>query len=633
MVENGVGSKLYNREDARNTVLATTEERLRHIRSVDKETHPILTCMSAPGTGKSLLAQTVPTWLKESHDPKLRAMATKDPLIVCISFNSDTKFNAVSEASDGNNALSWRLLASYFGQIKESVIAGLGRLPLFNVCLDAIVKDHRARHPYIKEEDTTLIYLAVDDVTSLMHHPVTLRSITDALGEQSIRAQSNTFFVPLLTGTIDVAVALALSASSHPRKRIPVPLLPHDDADSMIKDSGFTHKRKLLTLTQKQELDCLVLDIAGLPRGMQVLINYLCAHADEQDVVSDARMDVGYFFQDRYPLSNLEQFERLLIMSILRLSVDKNDHILPGGGQTYGDLEIGGGVLLSQDGLSYQVVVPMIQVYAYLKRRSVTEPLAKHLSPVIKSLRSPQSWEGWEKFNIYHHVLLNYCWSVYSGDVTLGCFYAGALICDSISNVELVLSKNGDYDWFDAPAGQFPDEKNEKFPVENFLSGRVMLNAAGSCVDGLAISRTNSGTLCARLLCMAHTKWGETLLKTSKAVNDAVKAEECICRYLSNSKLTQTQPEAAGKKEFSMVPVILSNRELAKSFTQPPNSVVVSKLQIAGFYGRSFAPHVQARVRNIKTFCTLARQIPPCSLLANPLHVCFRVGAWTLKHV
>jgi len=82
-----------------------------------------------------------------------------------------------------------------------------------------------------------------------------------------------------------------------------------------------------------------------------------------------------------------------------------------------------------------------------------------------------------------------------------------------------------------------------------------------------------------------------------------------------------------------MVPVILSNRELAKSFTQPPNSVVVSKLQIAGFYGRSFAPHVQARVRNIKTFCTLARQIPPCSLLANPLHVCFRVGAWTLKHV
>jgi hypothetical protein len=108
---------------------------------------------AAPGTGKSLLAQHAPSWFREFKNEKLRAMALKDPLIVCTSFNSNTKFYCVNEAADGNAALSRRLLASYFGlEHLTDVQTSLGRLPRFNQCLDAIVRDHRAHHPDTQKE-------------------------------------------------------------------------------------------------------------------------------------------------------------------------------------------------------------------------------------------------------------------------------------------------------------------------------------------------------------------------------------------------------------------------------------------------------------------------------------------------
>jgi hypothetical protein len=163
-----------------------------------------------------------------------------------------------------------------------SVQTSLGRLPKFKVCLDAIVRDHRAHRPDTQKENTTFVYLAVDDMTSLSKYPDAIKAITDALGQSSITAPSHSFFVPLLTGTNDVAVTEALRSSSHPKTAVPVPFLPLSDVYSMIDESGFD--MSTLNKAQVQELEGLILDIAGVPRGVEQLIVFLFKHQEEENV-------------------------------------------------------------------------------------------------------------------------------------------------------------------------------------------------------------------------------------------------------------------------------------------------------------------------------------------------------------
>ena len=211
--------------------------------------------------------------------------------------------------------------------------------------------------------------------------------------------------MPLLTGTNDLAIVEALRDSSNPRKTIPVPFLSSDNVHSMIRESGFD--MNTLTKAQVQELKCLILDIAGLPRGVQLLITFLCRHQGEEDLVSRARSSIDIFFIDRYSKNNSQdQFERLLIMGILRQRVQRMDAVIPVGKEnsgrmdSYGDLEASGLALLSPEGPSFQVVVPMIQVKAYLSCID-DSPLKKYLRPVLNAMYSIKNWSDWEKFNVY----------------------------------------------------------------------------------------------------------------------------------------------------------------------------------------------------------------------------------------
>jgi hypothetical protein len=389
-----------------------------------------------------------------------------------------------------------------------------------------------------------------------------------------------------------------------------------------------------LNVAQNQELEGLILDIAGLPRGVEQLIVFLCERQGEENVVSRARIEIELFFQRRYGSKSFREFESLMMMSILRLPVRKEEQVLPAGKEntaeldTYGDLEICGGVLLSPERAMFQVVVPMILVKAYLQAATTRiRPLANYLRPVLDSMYSIKCWRDWEKFNVSHHALLNYCWSVYSGKVLLDEFYRGAMITGDFSQCSLVLPKDGDYSCFDAPNGkQFPTT-NEDFPVEKFLPGRVMSNVCNAPgPDGLTISCTSVGSWCARLLCMAHTMWGGTDLDNNKADSDIFKARLEIGRYLTSEEIRRGQQNPS-----LLVSVILSNRELPSSFQPPKNSIVVSHNQLTGFYGRSFAPHLQARVRHTRSICTLASS--PLTHLTTPLNTCFRAGLWTIKHL
>jgi hypothetical protein len=73
--------------------------------------------MGAPGTGKSRLAQSVGSWLKDCSNKELGDCARNDTLSVHITFNSDTKCD-IHRNLDGKYAsgsLGSRALASYFG--------------------------------------------------------------------------------------------------------------------------------------------------------------------------------------------------------------------------------------------------------------------------------------------------------------------------------------------------------------------------------------------------------------------------------------------------------------------------------------------------------------------------------------
>ena len=203
--------------------------------------------------------------------------------------------------------------------------------------------------------------------------------------------------------------------------------------------------------------------------------------------------------------------------------------------------------------------------------------------------------------------------------------YEGAIINCEFSHCSLVPPKGGNYQWFDA-AQMFP-KSNEEFPVENFLPGRVMLNDPNApSADALTISRTEDGSLCARMLCMAHSLWGKTPLNNNKGEDDNSKAKGGIGLYLTSQELRLGQP-----KSSLMVSVMLSNRKLPSSFRPPLNTIIVSRTQLTGFYGRSFAPHLEARIKSTRPICTLARSTP--TLAATQLCRCFRVGVWTLKHL
>jgi hypothetical protein len=238
----------------------------------------------------------------------------------------------------------------------------------------------------------------------------------------------------------------------------------------------------------------------------------------------------------------------------------------------------------------YQVVVPMIFV---LSRSPTESVLIKRLRPIIQFLHSPQLWQGWEQFNAKHHALLNYCWSVYRGYVSLHDFYAGAVIGDSVPNVELVLPRSdNDVDFTDFVSNERFPAKDEECSLQSlFLGGRVMLNAAGSGVDAVTVSVTKSGVPCVRLLLMAHTIKGTEL--TNEKINDDIqKALKSVDPYLE-SYLSKD----GNSKSLVTVSVALSNRVVAKRFTAPSNSIVVSEAQLNAFFGCSIGPHIRRMLK------------------------------------
>jgi hypothetical protein len=133
--------------------------------------------VGAPGTGKSRLAQSVGCWLQDCSNKELGECAEKDTLSVHITFNNDSKYD-IHRNLDGKYAtcsLGSRALASYFGSNWRKLcdVVDVKFMPL-DLCLEVIV-DHHRRSKGPNDSDTpTILYLAVDDVGSVVRNDVHL---------------------------------------------------------------------------------------------------------------------------------------------------------------------------------------------------------------------------------------------------------------------------------------------------------------------------------------------------------------------------------------------------------------------------------------------------------------------------
>jgi hypothetical protein len=421
-------------------ILSSSGDRFKKSTSVDKEDHPILICMGAPGMGKSHLAQSVGSWLKDCSNKELADCACKDTLSVHITFNSDTKYNTHPqfESKYATRSLGSRALASYFGidwmKLCEIVDIEFIRLEL---CLEVIVKHHR-RSKGLNDTDTpTILYLAVDDVENVVKNDFFLNDMIRALTQTLITPPPNSFFVTLVTGTTYNPVVAMLRKRNCPFVPLRVPLLPLEEVESIFRGN----KDAVSQYVDNPNFSLLLADIGGIPRVLEWLWTYL--HLQKHDgsgagtgdqgrqaaqdaIIARARAHIMDEYGETYGDSGGEGGALVALVKavFLRRDVYPEDIVCPGLGQaTYGELESSGRIILSYTTFARKVYMPLMALEQM--RTSLPSSLNSRLLDLFQNSGTRR---GWEEFNMTYDALLCslYTWEEEKEvSVPLSDFYRG----------------------------------------------------------------------------------------------------------------------------------------------------------------------------------------------------------------
>jgi len=567
---------------------------------VDKEDHPILICMGAPGTGKSRLAQSVGSWLQDCSNKELGDCARNDSLSVHITFNNDTKYDT-HQNLDGkcaSGSLGSRALASYFGinWMKLCRYVDVKFMQL-HLCLEVIV-DHHRRSKGLNDTDTpTILYLAVDDVGSVVRNDAFLNDMIRSLSQMLITPPPNSFFVTLVTGTTYNPVVAMLRKRTCPFVHLPVPLLPLEEVESIFRGN----KDAVSQYVGNPLFSLLLADIGGVPRVLEWLWKYLQKHESgegtggQDDIIALARSHVMHTYGVQY--GNIMGGGSALVALVKALFLRHDvlpEGTVPGLGQTtYGELERSGRIILSyvQDPGNNAGATTSRRVYMPLMAlQEMLDYLPSSLkSQLVHIFQISQTWQGWEEFNIRYDALLCslYTWEEENEvSVPLSDYYRGAKLSPDLNDLSLLLSPRLHYVFKKAPH-QFPETDTDREEMKKeAVKGKIVLNAAGSKCDGLALNDAQRGgggdrIQIARLMHMKHTEAKQTTLNLN--------GDEIKNQLLSGEKVVE---ENLSIPVANIVNVILSNRKLTKAneinWGERKRCVVVSENQVGGFYGSSF---------------------------------------------
>jgi hypothetical protein len=589
------------REAAKEMILSSAGDRFEKSTSKDKQSHPILICMGAPGTGKSRLAQSVGSWLKDCSNKELADCAEKDTLSVHITFNSDTKYmtDAHLGGKSASGSLGSRALASYFGinwrKLCHVVDVKFMKLDL---CVEVIVEHHR-RSMGLNDTDTpTILYLAVDDVGRVVQYDDFLNDMINELGQMLITPPPNSFFVTLVTGTIYNPVVARLRESTHPHFNLPVPLLPLEEVESIFRGN----KDAVSQYVDNPLFSLLLADIGGVPRVLEWLWTYLQKHerrgegtGSQDDIIALARSHVMHTYGVQYGNSMGGGSALAALVKALFLRHDVHpENTVPGLGQTtYGELERSGRIILSyvQDpGNAGATELRRVYMPLMALQQMLGDLPLSLSSQLFHLFEISQTWQGWEEFNIRYDALLCslHTWGEENEvSVPLSDYYRGAKLSPDLNDLSLLLSSRKSYEYIES-SHLFPETDTDREEMKKkAVEGKIVLNAAGSKCDGLALNDARRGggggvrIQIARLMHMKHTKVKKTTLNLN--------GKQIIKQLRLGEKVVK---ENLSIPVDNIVNVILSNRKLTKAkkikWDKRKRSVVVSETQFGGFYGSSF---------------------------------------------
>jgi hypothetical protein len=610
---------LYFRNNAKAKILEQTEKRYLQIGRGDKEDNPILLCFAAPGTGKSRLAESGAKFLSESKNDELRRMAQDDTLAIHISFNGNTKYDKETDHK-ASQSLGLRVLSSYFG-FDWGILKGgnfLSGLTLES-CLQAVLLHHRRNFP--ADAPRTILYLAVDDIGGIYPHrdretispylagemdkaSEFVKQLTNSVGSILITPPQNSFCVALITGTTYIPVTNILRTSAHPYVNVGVPLLPLQEAMALVQETGVFPE----SLLAHPEFVRLMADIGGIPRVLEWLLDFFSTHSALAiskelfpTLISQARVSVQLIFERRYKIDPPYTYA-LMRAAILRTPVMMSSFVLREDGYTYGDLESNGSIFLEHDQTTNvrTVAVPLIAMNLWIKYIHET-PHA--LTKLMQSKDNDYfSWKNFEEFCALYESLLCVMHSSNdkARDVPLTEFYRGARVSEDLSGTSLLLSSDRSYDVYQARS-RFPDtqsvETRDAFDAsfKQLEEGSIILNADGAKCDILAkteaVTRDGAPMQLLRAMHMKHTV--DNLPLTNETIwSEFERGQKMIAKVLD------IPPE-------QQVSVFLSNRivesDVSASTVDIPRSVIVTRDQLHGFFGVTFAGRASAMRNTVRT--------------------------------
>lgn len=451
--------KLLNREHAVASLRRISASRLDKRNTNDKEAHPHVICMSAPGTGKSRLAEYGFEALKEkdSDYPALSSLANNDAsLAVHISYNSGTSFDDKDVNIGCEASLACRMLASYFRSMENSPlysqlrsVSNIKSLTL-EACVNVILEDHHRRlHLSPTSDFRTLLYVAIDDITSIYSYSALglthdigkgfLKRLFDILS--SLYSSKPYFFVSMVTGTILGPTSDVLNNTSRQYFNLPVPLLTLDQSMELARDAFSRADIPKVTMDKfdLQKFQLLLCDIGGIPRYVWNAIDSVLVNRLQYVDLAYLRWTIKTKISQRHAISKSSVDICLQIISavVLRIPVNSTSQVLGVAEKvSWEDLENSGLVYFAH-GTDLMLTSEVQVILPILHFECMMESHFSSPTNLIDSLVRME-WKSWEMFVASHDALLLILYRLQGRDmVRVSEYYKGAVVGSAVKDLTL----------------------------------------------------------------------------------------------------------------------------------------------------------------------------------------------------
>lgn len=607
---------LLNRDDAINNFRDISNSRLLKRRETDKEAHPHVICISAPGTGKSRLADYGLEALKSSDInayPKLAELANNGAaLAVHVSYNGHSPFNTHDIKLGPSASLACRLLDSYFRSLdrgsflQQLLEAKYIESLTVGASLQAILSHHRSRLSLPAEQDL-LLYIAVDDVSGICSFGTDwtldkgkeyLKALFSILSGFYSDWHTHSFLVTMVTGTVLGPISEVLINRKY--INLAVPLLSLSQSLQLAEDafSRANVDKKDLASFDWLEFKLLLSDIGGIPRYVWEAINGVLKPNLQRVELSRIGESIQSSMIIRYGIlssSSLLYIPSIVSVALLRQPIDPNFRVLMNSADstTWSDLE-NRGILyfLPSNKSETTIALPFYHFQTMIRNFP--------FSPSLKNLFI-RDWTSWELFVVSHDALLLSLYRLQRTKyVSVAEYYKGAIVGESAKDIILCIPEAASDFECNVVTGdafrRFPESKGSSLSVSD--ARVVFVNSPGVKLD-IIIPHQKYGSkdqeaILYRGIHCKYTAAGKTMFNPFIHINISKYTTEGLSQHVSPSSnfLHVYISNRFMKHDSTFSSGILKRTKTEDRVKIPSDAVFVTRDQLEGFFSRTFADRI-----------------------------------------